>query len=194
VRGKVNSLLRDEGLEYKGTVRIWHLINLLHDMMKEETLQKSVKKTLKGLKLASQYGCHILRPSRLRRIDNPENPRKMDELIELLGATSVDYPEKLDCCGALLLWSHHDAALTFAGLKIRAVQDHGFDGLVVSCPACHLMFDARQKAAGATVGSKLNLPVLYYSQLLGTAMGIDEEKLGLHLNRSPVDQLLRKIG
>jgi len=192
LREKINSLLKDEGLEYKGSTRIWHLIDLLHDMIKEETIRKSVKKRLQGLKLASHYGCHTIRPSKLGRIDDPENPRKMDNLIELLGATSVDYPEKLDCCGALLLWSHLDAALTFTGLKTMAIQRHGFDGLVVSCPACHLMFDARQKAAGATVGSKLNLPVLYYSQLLGKAMGIEEEKLGLNLNRSPVDKLLEK--
>ena len=194
LREKINSFLRDEELEYKRSIRIWHFIDLLHDMIKEETIRKSVKKRLKGLKLASHHGCHTIRPSRLGRIDDPENPRKMDDLIELLGATSVDYPEKLDCCGALLLWSRRDAALTFTGLKTMAVQEHGFDGLVVSCPACHLMFDARQKAAGATVGSKLNLPVFYYSQLLGTAMGIDEEKLGLHLSRSPVDELLEKIG
>lgn len=192
LREKINYLLREEELEYKGSIRIWHLIDLLHDMIKEETIRKSVKERLKGVRLASHYGCHTIRPSRIERIDDSENPRKMDDLIELLGATSVDYPEKLDCCGALLLWSRRDAALTFTGLKIMALQEHGFDGLVVSCPACHLMFDARQRAAGATVGSKLNLPVLYYSQLLGKAMGIDEEKLGLHLNRSPVDELLVK--
>ncbi len=194
LREKVNSLLREEGLEYTGSIRIWHLIDLLHDKVKEETIQKALKKPLKNLKLASHHGCHTIRPSRIGRIDDPENPRKMDDLIELLGATSVDYPEKLDCCGALLLWSHRDAALTFSGLKTMAVQEHGFDGLVVSCPACHLMFDARQKVAGVTVGSKLNLPVVYYSQLLGIAMGIEEEKLGLHLSRSPVDKLLEKIG
>ena len=192
LREKIDSLLRDEGLEYGGSVRMWHIIDLLHDVIEEETIRKSAKKTLKGLRLASQYGCHIIRPSRLGRIDDPEKPRKLDELIEWLGAKSEDYPEKLDCCGALLLWSHHDAAFTFTGLKLRAVQDRGFDGLVVSCPACHMMFDARQKSAEATVGSKLNLPVLYYTQLLGTAMGIKEEKLGLHLNRSPVDELLKR--
>jgi len=193
LREKINSLLSDEGLEYEGSIRIWHLIELLHDALGEQAIRKTLKKTLKGLKLASQYGCHSIRPSALGRIDDPENPKKLDELIELLGSKSVDYPEKLDCCGALLLWSHPDTALTFTGLKLKAVQDHGFDGLVVSCPACHMMFDARQRAAGATVGSKLNLPVLYYTQLLGVAMGIDEEKLGLHLNRSPVDELLGKI-
>lgn len=193
LREKINSLLSEEGLEYNGSIRIWHLIELLHDALGEQAIRKTLKKNLKGLKLASQYGCHSIRPSALGRIDDPENPKKLDELIEFLGSKSMEYPEKLDCCGALLLWSHPDTALTFTGLKLKAVQDHGFDGLVVSCPACHMMFDARQRAAGATVGSKLNLPVLYYTQLLGFAMGIDEEKLGLHLNRSPVDELLGKI-
>jgi len=194
LREKVNSLLREEGLKYTGSIRIWHLIDLLHDKIEEETIQKAVKIPLKNLKLASHHGCHAIRPSRIGRIDDPENPRKMKDLIELLGANSVDYPEELDCCGALLLWSRPDATLTFAGLKLKAVQEYGFDGLVVSCPACHLMFDARQKAAGATVGTKPNLPVVYLSQLLGIAMGIEEEKLGLHLSRSPIDRLLEKIG
>ena len=194
LKEEISSFLSDERLEYRGSIRIWHLIDLLHDAVREEVIRRTLKKALNGLKLASQYGCHGVRPSGLGRIDDPENPRKLDELVELLGAKSVDYPEKLDCCGALLLWSHPDAALAFTGLKLKAVQDHGFDGLVVSCPACHMMFDARQRAAGATVGSKLNLPVLYYSQLLGVAMGIEEEELGLHLNRSPVNELLEKIG
>jgi heterodisulfide reductase subunit B len=193
LREKIDSLLRDEGLEYEGSIRMWHIIDFLYNVLKKKTIQKSTKKMLNGLRLASHYGCHTIRPSSIERVDNPENPRKLDELIEWLGARSEAYPEKLDCCGALLLSSHHDAAFTFAGLKLKAIQDHGFDGLVVACPACHMMFDERQKAVASTIGSKLDLPVLYYTQLLGIAMGIEEEKLGLHLNRSPVDKLLEKI-
>lgn len=192
-REKIGSLLVEEGLKYGGTIRIWHTIDLLHDAVKKEAILRAVKKRLEGLRLASHYGCHIIRPSTLRRIDDPENPRKLDHLIELLGAKSLGYPEKLDCCGALLTWARRDGAFTFSGLKLKAVQDQGFDGLVVSCPACQNMFDARQKVSAATVGAKMSLPVLYYSQLLGVAMGINEEKLGLHLNRSPVDELLDKI-
>ncbi len=194
LRKKISLLLAEEGLEYSGTIRIWHLIDLLHDLVKKETILKSMKKKLDGLTLASHYGCHIIRPSTLGRIDDPENPRKLDNLIALLGAKSPDYPEKLDCCGALLLWSRKDGAFTFSGLKLKAVQDLGFDGLVVACPACQNMFDARQNVSAATVGAKLNLPVLYYSQLLGVALGINDEKIGLHLNRSPIDRLLEKIG
>jgi len=193
LRQKIDSLLKDEGLQLKGSLKIWHIVDFLHDAIGKETITKVVKKTLNGLKFASQYGCHLIRPSTLGRVDDPEDPKKMDELIEWLGAKSVDYPEKLDCCGALLMLSHPDAALTFSGLKMKAVQACGVDGLVNACPSCHTMFDMRQKSAGATVGAKLNIPVLYYTQLLGVAMGIENEKLGLHLNRSPVDELLQKI-
>ena len=194
LRERVNSVLKDEELGYKGSIKLLHIIELLHDVVERETLTKSIKKTLKGLKLASHPGCHSFRPSSLGMIDDPENPKKLDNLIELLGAKVIDYPEKLDCCGELLMLSHPDAAFTFTGLKIKAVQDRGVDGLIDSCPSCHMMFDMRQRSAGATVGSRLNLPVLYYTQLLGVAMGIEEEKLGLHLNRSPVNELLEKIG
>lgn len=191
---KINSLLKDEGLEYTEAIRMRFITDLLCNVVKKESIQKLTKKTLNGLKLASHYGCHAIRPSSIERADDPENPRNLDDLIGWLGARSEAYPEKLDCCGALLLWSHHDAAFTFAGLKLKAIQDRGFDGVVVTCPACHMMFDERQKAVASTVGSKLDLPVLYYTQLLGLAMGIEEEKLGLHLNRSSVDKLLEKIG
>ena len=193
LRQKVDALLNDEGLQFKSSIKIWHIVDFLHDALGKEAIRKTLKKTLDGLKFASHYGCHTIRPSILGRVDDPEDPRKMDELIEWLGAKTVDYPEKLDCCGSLLLLSHPDAALTFTGLKLKAVQECGVDGLVDVCPSCHMMFDMRQKSAGATVGAKLIIPVLYYTQLLGVAMGIENEKLGLHLNRSPADELLQKI-
>jgi len=193
LRQQVDSVLNDEGLKFSGSMRIWHIVDFLHDVIGKEAIKKTLKKTLNGLKFASHYGCHIIRPSALGRVDDPENPKKIDELIEWLGAKSVDYPEKLDCCGAMLLLSHPNAALTFGGLKMKAVQECRVDGLVDACPSCHMMFDMRQKSAGATVGAKLSIPVLYYTQLLGVAMGIENEKLGLDLNRSPIDELLQKI-
>lgn len=193
LRAKIEALLREEGLEYKGKIQLWHVVDFLHDMIKGDIIKNSVRKPLTSLKFASHYGCHILRPSTMKRVDDAENPQKLDNLIRLLGAEALEYPEKLDCCGSLLLLSHPDAALTFTGLKLKAVQELGVDGFVVACPSCQMMFDMRQKSAGATVGAKLNLPVLYYTQLLGIAMGIETERLGLHLNRSPIDDLLAKI-
>lgn len=194
LKEKINNMLMEEDLQYEGSTKIWHTINLLHDLVGEEKIREAVKHPLNGLKLAVHYGCHILRPSTLQPVDDSENPRKMDNLVGWLDSKTVPYPEKLDCCGAMLLLSHPDAAFTFSGLKLKAVQDWGADALVVSCPSCQMMFDMRQKSAAATTGAKLNLPVLYYTQLLGLAMDIPIEKLGLNLNRSPIDELLQKAG
>jgi len=189
---EINILLKEEELHYSGKTKIWHTIDFLHDIVGEATIKKAVTHPLNGLKLAVHYGCHILRPSSIGTVDDPENPQKLDRLIEWLGAKSIQYSEKLDCCGAMLMLSHPDAAFTFAGLKLKAVQDLDADALVDSCPSCQNMFDLRQKSAAATTGAKLNLPIIYYTQLLGLAMGIQQEKLGLNLNRSPIEELLQK--
>lgn len=190
---KIAGLLKEEGLEYNSNVKIWHVIDFLHDFVGLDNVKKVVQKPLKGLKLATHVGCQIIRYSDLGRVDDAENPRKLDELVSALGAEPVDYAEKLDCCGANLMYSHPDSALSLAGTKINALQNSAVDGMVVSCPDCGLMFDFKQKDAEITVGAKLNLPVLYYTQLLGLALNIEQEKLGLHLNQSPVNQLLSKV-
>jgi heterodisulfide reductase subunit B len=193
-KGKNARILQNEDLEYKGDLRIYHVIDFLYDFIGINELKKKVVKSLAGLTLASHTGCHIIRPSDIGGLaDDSEKPQKLDRLIQTLGAKTVDYPEKLDCCGSGLLLSHGETTLTLAGLKTRALQEREVDGLIDSCPACHMMFDARQEACGATIGKDISLPVLYYSQLLGIAMGIENEKLGLHLNQSPIERLLEKI-
>jgi heterodisulfide reductase subunit B len=192
VRDKIVAMLKEEGLEYNPNIKVWHVIDLLHDCIGLKSVEKALVKPLKG-KLASHVGCQIIRYSDLGRVDDAENPRKMDELIRVTGAESVDYNEKLDCCGSHLMYGHPDTALSLAGGKVKALLSLGVDGLVVSCPDCGLMFDSKQKEAGTTVGAKLNLPVLYLTQLLGLALNVEQEKLGLHLNQSPVEQLLSKV-
>lgn len=181
---KIQEQLREEGLKYSSSVKIWHVIDLLHDLVKLDAVKAMVKKPLEGLKFAVHPGCQIIRPSEIGRVDSAERPRKLDALVEALGAETLDYSEKLDCCGAALLYSHEDAALSLAGSKLKAVQGYDVDGFVDTCPYCHIMYDARQKEAAATVGGKFSLSVFYYTQLLGLALGIKQEKLGLHLNQS----------
>jgi heterodisulfide reductase subunit B len=190
-RSKIEALLTEEGLPYSDELRVWHTIDLLHDKIKPEKIKEKMKTSLEGFKLATHPGCQILRPSEIGRVDSAEAPRKLDELVRILGAETIDYSEKLDCCGSALLPTHQDAALSLAGTKIRTLQEYGVDGLVVSCPECHLMYDFKQEAAATTVGGNLKLPVFYYTQLLGVALGINDKKLGLHLNQSPVEELLK---
>lgn len=193
VGNRIVEILKEEGLVYNPNIKIWHTIDFLHDLIGLKSIKKAVSKPLKGLRLATHAGCQIIRYSELGRVDDAENPRKLDELVNELGAECVDYAEKLDCCGANLMHSHVDSALSLAGTKLTSVQSYGVDGLVVSCPDCGLMFDFKQKDAATTAGAKLDFPVVYYTQLLGLALGVEQEKLGLHLNQSPVDKLLSKI-
>jgi len=121
-----------------------------------------------------------------------ENPQKMETILKVLGAEPLDYPEKLDCCGAMLSANLPESALTKTGQKLQKVQEQDFDVFVDVCPWCHRMFDSKQVKAGETVAAKLEIPVMYLTQLLGLALGVKKEKLGLELNLSPVDKL--KLG
>jgi len=189
MKERVNGMLTAEGLSYTGSLKIFHTVDLLHDQVGLETIKQHVKQPLTGLKVAAHYGCHILRPSELGRPDDSENPQKIEEILKALGAEPVQYPQKLDCCGAPLLANLPDSALTKTGQKLQAIQEQGIQALVDVCPWCHKMFDNRQTKAGEIVAAKLDVPVLYLTQLLGIAMGIPKEKLGFDLNLSPVDKL-----
>jgi len=192
MKEKINSMLASEDLTYKGTSTLVHTVDLLHDVIGIEEIKKHVKKPLKNLKLATHYGCHLIRPSEIGRPVDSENPQKMEAILNAIGTECVYYPEKLDCCGAPIDVNLPESALTKTGQKLQAIQDHGFDGLVDVCPWCHKMFDARQAKAGETVAAKLDIPVLYLTQLVGLAFGMKKEKLGFQLNNSPVDKIILK--
>ena len=189
---RINDMLATEDLCYGGTNDIVHTVDLLYDVIGIDEIKQHVKKSLEGLKVATHYGCHLIRPSEIGRPVDSENPQKMEKILSVLGTEPVDYAEKLDCCGAPILVNLPESALTKTGQKLVAVQEQGFDVFVDVCPWCHRMFDSKQVKAGETVASKLEIPVVYLTQLLGLAFGVKKEKLGLDLNLSPVDKL--KIG
>ncbi len=192
MRDRMNGMLASEDLQYNGSIDIVHTVDLLHDHIGIDEIKKHVKKSLSGLKVATHYGCHLIRPSEIGRPVDSENPRKMETILKVLGAEPLDYPEKLDCCGAMLSANLPESALTKTGQKLQKVQEQGFDVFIDVCPWCHRMFDSKQVKAGETVAAKLEMPVVYLTQLLGLALGVKKEKLGLELNLSPVDKL--KLG
>lgn len=190
MHARVNEMLKAEGLHYTGTTTIVHTIDLLHDTIGLDTIKKHVKNPLTGMKLAVHYGCHAIRPKELGRPDDSENPQKIEAILKTLGAEPIThYPQKLDCCGAPLLPNKPETALTKTGQKLQAIQDLQASGVVDVCPWCHKMLDSRQAKAGETVAATLDLPVVYLTQLLGVALGVDKEKLGFTLNLSPVHKL-----
>ena len=193
MKERMNQKLSGEGLSYDGSVKLYHIIDLIHDEIGLDSLNAKVKRPLEGKNLATHYGCHIIRPSELGRPVDSEDPVKMENILQILGVKSDFYPEKLDCCGAPLLPVHPETSLTKTGQKLQAIQEQGFDGMVLACPWCHKMYDSKQKKAGETIGEKLNVPVFYLSQIIGLAMGMEPQELGLDLNLSPVDKLLDDI-
>jgi heterodisulfide reductase subunit B len=194
LKNLINGHLEKEGLTYKGKVRVVHLLEVLHDKVGADKISGAVVKPLEGFKMAAHPGCHAIRPSDLQKVDDPEDPQKLDDLIEALGAETFDYPEKIDCCGSQLAVASGRATLKIAGEKLKAVKSYGFNGLVTTCPFCFKMYDGRQRAIkGALRDNTLDLPVFYYTQLLGLAMGSSPDKLGLQMNMSPVDGLVERI-
>lgn len=186
---KINKFLADEGLSYTGKVDIVNTLDLLHDIIGVDKIKELVKKPLKELKVATHYGCHLIRPSEIGRPDDSENPQKMEKILKAIGAKPLDYPEKLDCCGGLLTANLPDSALTKTGQKLQKVQEQGFDAFIDTCPWCHRQYDSKQTKAGEIVAAKLDVPVFYLTQLLGISLGISKDKLGLDFNLSPVDKL-----
>jgi len=193
LRKAIEESLSVEGLEYEGVSGARHVLDVLHDQVGLDRIADCVTRPLKGLKLAAHPGCRAFRPRDLGRPDDWMDPRKLDELIQALGAETPDYQEKLDCCGSSTHLTDEEASLKIAGAKLKAVRDRGFDGLVTVCPYCFKLFDGEQaKMGGLTGGERVRLPVFYYTQLLGLSMGIEPERLGLHLNLSPVEGILKR--
>jgi heterodisulfide reductase subunit B len=191
---QVNKNLASEGLEYKGTSRVLHLLEILNNEVGEEKIRASLTHDLEGFRFAPHYGCHAFRPSVVGRPEDPEDPKILDELIRTLGAEAAYYPERLDCCGSSLSLHDIETALKIAGGKMTSIKRRGFDGMVVVCPFCYKMFDVRQDMIKRIIEDEgIKIPVFYYTQLLGLAMGLEAKKLGLHLNQSPVELTIKKL-
>jgi heterodisulfide reductase subunit B len=190
INKKINEMLSSENLSYNKKINIFNTIDLIHDVIGLEKIKNLVTNPLKNLKIATHYGCHLIRPSEIGRPVDSENPQKMENIIKSIGAEPLSYPEKLDCCGAMINTNLPESALTKTGQKLVAVQERGFDIFVDVCPWCHRMFDSKQKKAGEIVASKLDVPVVYLTQLLGLSFGINRKKLGLNLNLSPVEKII----
>lgn len=193
LKDKVNGILEIEGLKYEGTIKIIHILQFLHDIIGLDRIKDNLVKNFQGKTIAPHYGCHALRPSEVNPQDDVENPQKLDELLRLIGAEAPPHPEKIDCCGAPLLLKDVDSAYTMVGSKLSALIDRKFDAVATICPSCQKMFE-NQKIAGDTIGKKLSLPVLFYTQLLGLAMGFEPQELGIQQNLTDFKALMTQPG
>lgn len=182
-REEVNRLLAEKGLKYDGKIQIKHLLSVLYHDVGIDTLESKISGSYKGLRLATHYGCHALRPSKITRFDDPVAPTLFDELVEITGAESVDWTSKLECCGAPLTGINDGLSMDLTKKKLRDGKKAGAHYLCTACPFCHLQFDTVQKMMVSHNGNEEYLASILYPQLLGLCMGIDKETLGISMNQ-----------
>ena len=192
---KVNEELADMGYEYKGNVKVKHFSRFLFEGIGLDKVKEAVTEPLTGLKVAPHYGCHYIKPSELfDGFDSPYFPESLDKLIEITGAESISYKDKLQCCGGGILAVSENTSMDMVKQKLDHLKEVEADALIVICPFCDIMYDEYQPTIGAKADVKYDIPVLYYTQLLGLAMGFHPRKdLAVNKNQVKVKPLLKKI-
>ena len=187
-KAKVNEALSAGGLVYKGTVKVRHMLDILTTDVGYDAIKLKVKKPLSGLKIAPYYGCQVVRPK--FGFDHPEYPQSLDKLIVSLGAEPVPFPLKTRCCGGSLIISEEDVALGLMHKLLDSAASHGAGCLVTVCPLCQTNLDAYQSRVNKKFKTDYKLPVLFFTQLMGVAFGLEEKDLGLKTSIVPVEKVL----
>jgi heterodisulfide reductase subunit B len=189
LREDINHSLEKEGLKYEGTIEITHFLSVLHRFVGLEAIKEKIVRYYRGLKIATHYGCHALRPSDIVQFDNPLDPTLFDELVEITGAESTHWPTKLECCGAPALGVNDDLSIDLTRNKLKDARQSGADYLCAACPYCHIQFDTIQKRIFSEQEQNHHLPCILYSQLLGLSLGIDGQTLGLGMNQIDIGNI-----
>ena len=183
LRNRINAYLAKDDLSYGAGVEVTHLLSVLHRDVGPAALGEHIRRPLEGLKIATHYGCHALRPSDIVQFDNAVEPVLFDRLVEATGAESIAWPLKLECCGAPLIGINDELSMDLMERKLDSGKEAGADFLCVGCPWCQAQFDGGQERMRAVRGGHHNMGSILYPQLLGLAMGVDGRELGLHMNK-----------
>ena len=190
VKANVDEALAAGGLEYQGTVKARHLLDVIVNDIGYDVIRAKVKRNLEGLKVACYYGCQIVRPK--LGFDHPEYPESLDKLVASLGAEPVPFPLKSRCCGGSLIISEEAVALDLIRMLLNSAVGNGAECLVTVCPLCQTNLDAFQSRVNKKFKTNFKLPVLFFTQLMGIAFGLSDEDLGLNTSIVPVERVLAK--
>jgi len=191
---RINRVLKSEGLEYSGGVQVKHLLWIVVKEIGVRRLSERIKVPLSGFQIAPFYGCYILRPSWHLGFDDPENPTSLEKVIRAVGGEPVLYGGRTKCCGFPIILEKEAIAVAMGGKNLKEAKDEGADFMVTPCPLCHMSLDIYQERAGRAVQTNLDLPILHLPQLIGLAIGIPPQELGVTRHLVPVESIIRKIG
>ncbi len=187
----INYALEADKLHVNGTLKVRHLIEVILEDVGLEEVKKKVTHPLKDLKVAPYYGCQMLRPRKDH--ENVENPQFFEQLLSALGAKSVEYPTKTRCCGGSLIITNRKAALDMVRKLLEDAVDHEAEVITTACPMCNINLEVYQSQVNQEFGTNFSIPVMYFTQLMGVAMGIQPASLGIGKEMVPAAPLLNFV-
>ena len=177
---KVQRGLREAGLSYHGGVRVRHPLDVLMNDVGQGRLAAAVSHPLRDYAVAPYYGCQVVRP--YGTFDDPLRPTSLERLLRLLGAEAIEYPLKTKCCGGSLTGTIEEVGLRLNYLLLKEARERGANVMATLCPLCEFNLESYQGKMRRTFGEDVTLPIVYFTQLMGLAFGIDPKALGLHRN------------
>lgn len=184
----INYALEQDNLTYSGDIEVKHLMEVFVGDSNLEAVQNKVTHPLNDLRVAPYYGCQIVRPKKDH--EDVENPRFFENLISAIGAKPVDFTYRLRCCGGSLIITSREAAMKLVFDLLKSAQDSEADVIATACPLCQTNLECYQMQVNQEFGTNFSIPVMYFTQLLGLAMGLNPKKLGVGTEFISVDRIL----
>jgi heterodisulfide reductase subunit B len=187
----MNYALEADDLQYEGTVRVHHAMDLFVGEIGLDKIREEATDRLEGLKVAAYYGCQITRPRKPGQgMEEVENPHFFEDLIEAIGATPVEFPQRLRCCGASLIVTNRDAALDMLRVLLQSAVDSGADVIATACPLCQVNLEVYQSDVNRTFGTDYAVPIAYFTQLMGVALGSKPKDVAIGKELIPLPEVL----
>ena len=171
-------------MDFKGTAIPMNVLAVLNKYVLNDIAKKIIKPFAR--KVACYYGCLLVRPAQILDFDKVEDPQFMDDIIKKIGGKTIEWGYKTECCGAGLSVSGTNVVAKLSGKIVNAASEQGAEAIIVACPMCHSNLDMRRKGIEKDLQKSFPVPVIYITQAIGLAMGIEESKLGLHRHFVPV--------
>jgi heterodisulfide reductase subunit B len=191
---KINGILKKINYHYAGKTKVFHFVELFSQPEWIDKLKSLTVRPLDDLNLAVHYGCHLIRPSKIMQFDHPERPETIDRILKALGAKTIDFATKLECCGyCARLQEEIGEHLVEQKMTELCELEEEVDALIAVCPACTTQYDRKEKIIARNKNKELDIPVLYLAEIMAIALGVELEDLSLTNRSVKPNKLIEKL-
>ena len=187
----INFALEEDDLQFNAEIEVFHLIDIFANDVGPDMIKEKVINPLKGLIIAGYYGCQIVRPR--KNGEEVENPQFFEGIISAMGAEPSYFPERLRCCGGSLIMTNRVAALNMVRILLQSAEKNGAHVIATACPLCQVNLECYQEQVNEEFGTDFKIPILYFTQLLGLALGISPKKLGIGIELVSATPVFSKL-